>query len=108
MRVGPHSADIAGPSDAAIKLVEDKDCTTLRVWLHSSDVGRLTGENRRTVHALQVVVNATAAKHGYGRFNVEIGNACIRQARLVISVHAPRQHRERRQDLFLCGAIWIV
>ena len=65
------------PNDAAIEVVEEENSTTLRIWLHSSDFERLTGENRRTVHALQVVVNATAAKHGCGRFNVEIGETPV-------------------------------
>jgi predicted RNA-binding protein YlqC (UPF0109 family) len=66
------------PNDATIELVEHEDSTTLRVLPHSSDVGRLIGENGRTVHALRVVVNASAAKHGCGRFNVEIGEPQVR------------------------------
>ena len=65
------------PNDATIELVEDEGSTTLRVLPHSSDVGRLVGENGRTVHALRVVVNASAAKHGCGRFNVEIGETRV-------------------------------
>ena len=63
------------PNDATVELIEDEDSTTLLVGLHSSDVGRLVGEHGRTVHAIRVVVNASAAKHGCGRFNVEIGEA---------------------------------
>lgn len=61
------------PDDVNIELIEEEDSMTLWVRPHPSDAGRLIGEHGRTVHAIRVVVNASAAKHGCGRFNVEIG-----------------------------------
>ena len=61
------------PNDTIIEMVEEEGCTTLRVWSHSSDIARLVGEHGRTVHAIRALVSASAAKHGCGRFNVEIG-----------------------------------
>ena len=60
------------PDDVAVELVEDESGATLWIRSHPADVGRVIGEQGRTVRAIRVVVYASAVKLGCGRLNVEI------------------------------------
>lgn len=63
------------PDDVVIELVERESGGTFKIWCNPTDVGRFMGSNGRTVNAIRVVVNASAAKWGFGRFDIEIGKA---------------------------------
>ena len=63
---------VDNPKDVTIQLVEAEGGGTFRISTHPADVGRLMGVDGRTVHAIRVVVNASAAKCGCGRFDIGI------------------------------------
>jgi predicted RNA-binding protein YlqC (UPF0109 family) len=59
------------PEDVAIEVLEGENHSTLQIRSHPADLRRLVGEHGRTADAIRVVVNASAVKRGFGRFNVE-------------------------------------
>ena len=59
------------PDEVAVEVVEGVNQSTLQVRSHPADVRKLIGEHGRTADAIRVLVNASAVKRGFGRFNIE-------------------------------------
>ena len=59
------------PDEVAVDMVEGVNQSTLHVRSHPADVRLLIGERGRTADAIRVLVNASAVKRGFGRFNIE-------------------------------------
>jgi len=66
------------PDDVAVEFVEGESSAKLQIRSHPADVGRLIGQQGRTVHAIRVVVNASAVKWGCGRVDIEIWQPGVR------------------------------
>lgn len=52
------------PDDVVLSALDSNDTLHFKVQTHPTDTGRLVGSGGRTVHALRIVLNASAMRLG--------------------------------------------